>query len=154
MAEPVYDRYKPSFLDRLIDPDRKQSFKSVLLRDVEDLLNTHRPPDDYFEGLEEAGNSIANFGLMDMTQYASKSESEKQHIYQHIEQVIEKFEPRLQSVRVSPRDLEEVLKNEKDKVNRGDLYLRIQANIRGASEDIVFESVLNQGHHTLRGEPT
>lgn len=153
MPDPTYDRYTPSFLDRLIDPDRTQSFKTVLLRDVEDLLNTHRPPEELFEGLEEAGKSIANFGLKDLTGFPQKSENDRKLIYKHIEEVIEHFEPRVHHVKVTPRDYDEVEKEEKEQFKRGALYLRIQAQLRGASEDIVFESILelNKGHHTVRG---
>ena len=154
MAEHKYERYIPSFLDRLIDPERTQSFKAVLLRDVEDLLNTHRPPEGLFEGLEEVEHSIVNFGLRDLTLFAQKSDDDRKRIYQHIEETIERFEPRLQNVRVSPRDYEEVEKEEKALFKRGSLYLRIEAQLRGASESIVFESILelNKGHHTVRGD--
>lgn len=153
MPEPNYERYTPSFLDRLIDPERTQSFKSVLLRDVEDLLNTHRPPDELFEGLDDVSKSIANFGLKDLTLFAQKSDDDREKIYHHIEQTIEQFEPRLQHVKVTPRGYEEVEKEEKANFKRGSIYLRIEAKLRGASEDIVFESILelNKGHHTLRG---
>ena len=174
MADSTNYRYKPSFLDRISDPDRTQFntavdgqsdqsggkfqpsrdfdqtyFKKLLRRDIEDLLNTHRPPVDYFDVLEEAGKSIMNFGLQDVTQFPSKSEAEKQQIYRHIQEVIEDFEPRLENVRVTARDPEEIAKTEKDNLNHGSLYLRIEAKLRGDSEDIVFESMLKQGHHTL-----
>lgn len=153
MPENTHDRYIPSFLDRLIDPAQTQSFKSVLLRDVEDLLNTHRPPEGQFEGLEEVEKSVVNFGLKDLTLFAQKSEDDRNRVYRHIEETIERFEPRLQRVKVTPRDYDEVEKEEKAQFRRGSLYLRIEAQLRGASENIVFESILelNKGHHTVRG---
>jgi type VI secretion system protein ImpF len=139
----------PSVLDRLIDdePDRQseapQSRAQVLRdlkknvgRDLENLLNTrwrcvNWPPD-----LDQLELSLVNYGIPDFTGANMSQLSERERLRTIIERVIEKFEPRFKTVRVTMTDPED----ETDRV----LRFRIDAMLYAepAPEPVVFDSKL------------
>src|SRR5580692_5911477 len=104
----------PSILDRLIDPesagtaimigyDVPKMYRAVL-RDLEDLLNTRQTYRDMPAHLTEVHDSIMAYGLPDILSFDSVSTQERAQIGQSIQQVIERFEPRLREVHVSLLD--------------------------------------------------
>lgn len=111
--DPSKRNIQASILDRLIDNEPGVShepvhqrllsigqLKILVIRDLENLLNTKRqiiaPP----EVCKEVDNSLYNYGLTDFTASNPKSGAVRQQIRQDIEQTIMRFEPRLKNVTV------------------------------------------------------
>jgi type VI secretion system protein ImpF len=100
-------------LDRLIDADPTTSrepaqqrllnarqIKALVVRDLENLLNSRRnitalPPE--FRELE---NSLATYGLKDFTALSADNRQVRQSIRKDVEKAIARFEPRLKNVKV------------------------------------------------------
>jgi type VI secretion system protein ImpF len=164
--------WKPSVLDRLSDPAAGGSvgregyglrqIEEAVRRDLEDLLNTRRPPDTwtdedgherpFFEGLEEVPTSIANYGLRDLVRLDALTPEDRGTFAAHIAEVIANFEPRLTDVRVTVRDPEEVEKARRDDFRKTALYFHISARLAlDPSPDVAFETVLEltKGHHQV-----
>jgi type VI secretion system protein ImpF len=78
-----------------------QQMMDVVRRDLEELLNTHRPPQDLFEGTEECPSSIVNYGVPDVTSYDAATDDQKHEIAHLITTIINTFEPRLIDVQVT-----------------------------------------------------
>jgi type VI secretion system protein ImpF len=104
----------PSILDRLTDlePDTRtepagghamtwRDVKDAVRRDLENLLNTRqvhpRLPADY----EEAAQSVLTYGLPDFTQGTVGTPKERDTLRMSIEDVLQRFEPRLRHVKVT-----------------------------------------------------
>ena len=161
MAKPQADQpLVPSLLDRLIDraPEEKRELpksRSQVLRelkqsvrsDLEHLLNTHcrcrmLPP-----GLEELDRSLACYGIPDIRVAELSSGAGQQLFVRILEDVIGKFESRLQNVRVIP--LEDA--DPEDRI----LRFRIEAMLRmePAPEPVAFDSAMQQisGNIEVRG---
>lgn len=102
-----------SILDRLIDNEPGVSrepvhhrllsisqLKALVIRDLENLLNTKRqiitPP----ATCKEVDDSLYNYGLADFTASNPKSWAVQQQLRQDIENTIMRFEPRLKNVTV------------------------------------------------------
>jgi type VI secretion system protein ImpF len=104
----------PSVLDRLTDAESagtefRQGYSvaqmaEVVRRDLEDLLNTRRPPADMLEGLEQVRRSVVNFGLPDFSRLDPLTAQQRNEIAKTILDTITVFEPRLQRVRVTLAD--------------------------------------------------
>jgi type VI secretion system protein ImpF len=100
----------PSLLDRLLDPDSLGSAEqpgygmtqilAMVRQDVEDLLNTRKNHHHIDPLLEEVQNSIATYGLPDLTQMEASTSQARELIGKTIKGVIERFEPRLKEVHV------------------------------------------------------
>lgn len=71
--------------------------RRALRRDLEHLLNAHRPYPDWAEQVEE---SAIAFGLPDITTEDFSSEDVRQRVANHIGQCLRHHEPRLEGVRV------------------------------------------------------
>jgi type VI secretion system protein ImpF len=167
---------QPSVLDRLIDaesagtPDRPgytlRQMEDAVRRDLEDLLNTRRPPENaedengqpepFFGGLEEVPTSVANFGLRDLAYFNILTPELREEFARHIERVITAYEPRLQDVRVTVRDPAEVAEAKKNDFKKTALYFHIEARLNlDPAPEVAFESVLEltKGtHQVLKGE--
>lgn len=156
------DDYPPSFYDRLTDPGITANrcryslaqTEEAVLRDLEQLLNTKRPPEGFFEGLEAVRTSIANFGLADMTHKDGTSEDARSFISEHILDVIRIYEPRLTKVQVVPRRLEDVKEEQPKGWRVGAAYFRIVATLNvdpTPIEGVVFDTVLElaTGRHNV-----
>ncbi|QEL19741.1 type VI secretion system baseplate subunit TssE [Limnoglobus roseus] len=154
--------YPPSFFNRLTDPTIAANrcrysltqTEVAVLRDLEDLLNTKRPPDEYFAGLDMVSRSIANFGLRDATHQDGSSPHERLKIAEHILDVIQTHEPRLTNVQVIPRSLEEVKAEQPKGYRIGAAYFRIVATLNvdpTPIEGVVFDTMLElaTGHHNV-----
>ncbi len=98
----------PTLLDRLIDPDSggtaarrgydMRQIVAVVRRDLENLLNTRlgiTVSDEY----PEVVDSIVNYGIPDFASVNCTSHAHREQIGRRIDEVIERFEPRLRDVR-------------------------------------------------------
>ena len=156
------DDYPPSFFDRLTDPGISANrcryslaqTEAAVLRDLEQLLNTKRPPENYFEGLAAVNASIANFGLADQSHRDGSSSAVREQMAEHIHAVIEAFEPRLTQVQVIPRNLDEVKREQPKGYRIGAAYFRIVATLNvdpTPIEGVVFDTMLElaTGRHNV-----
>jgi len=114
MMNQIQPNIQASVLDRLIDQEPQVSSepvqyrflsvgqaKALVVRDLENLLNTKRtvwvPPLSY----REVTNSLFVYGLQDFTAQSPRSPVARQQLRRHIEGVISRFEPRLRNVKVT-----------------------------------------------------
>jgi type VI secretion system protein ImpF len=171
-----FQALKPSVLDRLIDAgsegttDRPgytlRQMEDAVRRDLEDLLNTRRPPESapgddgkpepFFGGLEEVPRSIVNFGLRDLAYFDTLTADVRAEFARHIEQVITTYEPRLRDIHVTVRDPAEVAEAKKQDFKRTALYFHIEARLNlDPAPEVMFETVLEltKGtHQVTKGE--
>jgi type VI secretion system protein ImpF len=136
----------PSILDRLVDPESAGTaaragygIEQVILavrRDLEDLLNTHRSiihlPEEYPEILK----SPVGYGIPDFGSLATSTPQQRNSIGQMVEDIINRFEPRLREVTVHVKD---------DSRGTHHLSVRFQIEARLRIEpypDISFETVM------------
>jgi len=141
-------RTKPSVLDRLLDDDPRmshetaasrfkslQQYKNSVRRDLEWLLNTRQIVGGIRSELEEAGHSLAAYGLPDFTSANIKSQADQTLVRRAVENVIRIFEPRLEDVVVTIVGREGI-----------DLTLRFRIDARlkvlPAPEPVTFDTVL------------
>jgi type VI secretion system protein ImpF len=150
-----------SVLDRLIDNDpahqseagltRAQSvraLKASLRRDLEWLLNTRRRADQAGDEYPEARRSLYNYGFPDFTTFSFSNPRDRQRLLRSLETTIATFEPRLESVRVIPIDIEGT-----------ELQRNVRFHIEGllkmdpAPEQVTFDTVLSltSGEYQVRG---
>jgi len=167
-----FQSLQPSVLDRLIDAesvgtrDRPgytlRQIEDAVRRDLEDLLNTRRPPeivtgDDgkpelFFGGLEEVPTSIANFGVRDLAYFDTLTPELRNEFAHHIEQVINIYEPRLKDVHVTVRDPAQVKEIQKSDFKRTAMYFHIEARLAlDPAPEVFFETMLEltKGHHEV-----
>jgi type VI secretion system protein ImpF len=144
----------PSMLDRLIDTDSSrpgqravyniQQILSAVRRDLENLLNTRQTPDPRIEDHPELARSVFNYGLPDITRRSASTGEERSEICELVEQIIERFEPRLKAVRAvalepRPGDLQTV---------RFEIHARLNVD---PSPDVTFGTVLElTGHASIQ----
>ncbi len=141
----------PSVLDRLLDYDpqtsteapRSQSqsladLKISIKRDLEWLLNTRHNGVEIAETLEELNESLAVYGLPDLTSLSVNSSTEQSRLAKSLENAIRIFEPRFINVKIS---LEPI-----DNTDR-QLKFRIEAHldIEPIPEPVSFDTVLQVG---------
>jgi len=160
-SEPFVNVYKPSVLDRLLDAREMRHGQTLLqleesiLRDLQDLLNTRRPPEEQFATLETASRTVANFGLMDFAHLELLSPRSREQVLDHIKIVIETYEPRLTEVEVMERSGEDLEKLAKNDFHKGAIYLQIKARLKGnPGPEVSFETILElaKGAHTVKKE--
>jgi type VI secretion system protein ImpF len=131
-----------SLLDRLCDVDdwpttRHNSmrlYRECVKRDVENLLNSRRPPIPDLHSYPRAALSVVNYGLPDINSY-SASGTDQNSLLNAMVQTLRTFEPRIQNLRVQ--------------VARSDTLTRsLRFHIEGrlqfdtTMEDIQFDTVL------------
>jgi type VI secretion system protein ImpF len=136
----------PSMLDRLIDPDSGgtqtrrgygiEQMVSVVGRDLEELLNTRLGVIHLPEEYPALQQSPLAFGLPDFGSVKTASAQSRQAIGRSIEEIVERFEPRLVDVRVhlvsDPRAKDSLA-----------VRFQIEAKMRVAPfPDVSFETVL------------
>jgi type VI secretion system protein ImpF len=167
-----FQTLNPSVLDRLIDAESAgtkerrgytlRQMENAVRRDLEDLLNTRRPPDRilgpdgrseaFFGGLTEISTSIVNYGLRDLAFYDTLTPELRAEFARHIEQVITVFEPRLRDVRVTVRDRDQMAEALKSDFRRTALYFHIDARLGlDPAPEVAFETVLEltKGTHQV-----
>jgi type VI secretion system protein ImpF len=105
----VQQDLQPSLLDRLTDPGSEgpgsqtgYSLEQLLQKvqeDLSDLLNTYasyrRPKEDY----PEVYNSIIAYGLPDLASMSAITPEQRAQIGRELQDVVERFEPRLKDVK-------------------------------------------------------
>lgn len=144
-------RITPSVLDRLLDFEPRESkeapkshsktladLKQSVKRDLEWLLNTRHNGIEIAETLEEVNQSLAVYGLPDLTSLSARNPNEQSRLAKALETALRIFEPRFINVKVS---LEPV-----DNTDR-QLRFHIEAHldIEPAPEPISFDTVLSVG---------
>ncbi len=145
----------PSVLDRLIDPDSSgtawrrgygvEQMTAVVLRDLDDLLNTRQSFDEVAAGYRELYRSVFSYGLPELTSLDSVTPQQREQIGRVIEAVIALHEPRLRDIRATLVDPGEG----KDRTVR----FRIDARLRlDPAPDVAFDTVLEltTGHYTVQ----
>jgi type VI secretion system protein ImpF len=138
-----------SVFDRLLDdePDNSREtaasrrqilreLKQSVSRDLENLLNTRQRWGEWPEPLVELEQSLVNYGIPDFTGVNMSVPSERERLRGIIQRVIERFEPRFQSVKVK------LLENS-EQFDRT-LRFRIDGllNVDPSPEPVVFDSQL------------
>ena len=140
----------PSVLDRLIDLEPRQTreasrshavslreVKAAIRRDVEWLLNSRAFIDAEKLG-EEAKNSVAVFGLPDITGVGAENPDERKNLTSALEQAIRVFEPRFLNPRITmepPTSTDRALK----------FRIETLLDVGSAPEPVVFDTVLQLG---------
>jgi type VI secretion system protein ImpF len=138
----------PSVLDRLLDnePDVSREaprsnhqvladLKLSLRRDLENLLNTRARCLQLPSDLTELNESLVNYGIPDITGQDLGQEKVRQKFCRELEEILRKYEPRFQSVKV------EMLAT--DTLDRT-LRFRIDGMIYAdpAPEPVIFDSAM------------
>jgi type VI secretion system protein ImpF len=104
-------RLMPSVLDRLTDPESmgtasaaagysEKEMMDAVREDLEDLLNTRISEVAIPPELTEVRDSIATYGLPDLSRYNGTSSEQSAELARVIATVIQRHEPRLKNVRV------------------------------------------------------
>ena len=140
-----------SILDRLIDyePDVSKELpksraktltelKQAVRRDLEWLLNTKRSVVEIPESLEETTNSMATYGLRDLTGLGISNPAEQQRLIKEVEKTLKTFEPRFMDLKVKLEPMNNLERS---------MRFKIEANldVEPAPEPIVFDTVLELG---------
>ena len=135
-----------SVLDRLIQSGEQEPrnssesirmLKDAVMRDVEWILNTRRIAELAPSHLTEVNNSVYHYGLADITSVSAGSPSARRELLRRVEQCVERFEPRLSSVRVSEPE------SEKSQESSRAIRFHIEAVLRYDDEPIFFDTVLD-----------
>jgi len=110
--------------------------KRNLLRDLEWLLNARQVSDAEEIPLEHLKNSVFTFGLPELSSYDAASAANPEGLQQSIARSIERHEPRLRNVEVTPIEL----KNRFDRLVR--FHIEGDLLIESEMERIEFDTVL------------
>ncbi len=150
----------PSILDRLIDDDpttareplkrRNQLVRELKLsvqRDLENLLNTRWRCVSWPPNLDELDVSLVNYGIPDFTGKRFATANERQTLRRILEQVIRRFEPRFEHLKIE-------LQDSADPTDRR-LNFRIDALLKAepAPEPVIFDTSLetSTGNFDVQG---
>ena len=147
-----------SVLDRLLDSDpgvsqepvqfRLQSVREVkasVIRDIENLLNTRKSPEEPPRDFRHLQDSLLVYGLRDFTALNPRSAATRQLLRAEIETMISRFEPRLRNVAVHL---------ETDAGNERVLRFRISGIliVEPLSEPVTFDTILDVSRVQFRVE--
>ncbi|WP_424813034.1 type VI secretion system baseplate subunit TssE [Roseococcus sp. YIM B11640] len=150
-------RVRMPLLDRLLDSDPAsprdapltpaialETLRSAVRRDLEALLNARRRRWPLPATAPELVTSPLGYGIPDATSGSYALPEKRQELAREVEQIIRRFEPRLQSVRVQLRESG----NELDRT----LRLKVDAVLRTdpIPEPISFETVIEAVSHEVR----
>lgn len=150
----------PSILDRLLDDKPRDAvegphatlfdvsaYKAAVARDLEALLNTRCvDPEGLIETYPEARTSVLAYGIHDLSSLSLLNPDDRATLRDRIRVTIERFEPRLNKVKValeSPRDFDRMLRFRVDAVLAGhpsrpmitlDAWLQLSSNQYGFVE--------------------
>ncbi|HOJ14926.1 MAG TPA: type VI secretion system baseplate subunit TssE [Deltaproteobacteria bacterium] len=110
---PSEENLLASVLDRLVDEEPEVSFEPVprrlldmrrvrelVVRDLENLLNTRCTVEFPDASFKEVGRSVFVYGIRDYTSLSPRSAAVRKSLRQDIERAIAVFEPRLRNVKV------------------------------------------------------
>jgi type VI secretion system protein ImpF len=149
----------PSVLDRLIDTAMQdgaarpwyglEQMVDAVQRDLEDLLNTRQSHDETAHEFPEVERSMATYGLPDLTALTAVTSHQREQIGRSIEEVVQRFEPRLKQVRA-------VLQDGGDNKLRSLRYrLEAKLNVDPAPE-VAFDTTLelSTGYYSVKSTAT
>ncbi|NNF00947.1 MAG: type VI secretion system baseplate subunit TssE [Pyrinomonadaceae bacterium] len=141
----------PSIIDRLLDFEPRistepaksrskslQELKQSVRRDLEWLLNTRKTVMDVPDTLEEVNNSLAVYGLHDLTGISIKNPKIQKALIEDVEKTIKTFEPRFLDLKISLEPFDNT-----DKQLRFKIEARL--DVEPTPEPIVFDTVLELG---------
>ncbi len=144
-------RITPSVLDRLLDFEPRESreapkshaksladLKQSVKRDLEWLLNTRHNGVEIPETLEEVNQSLAIYGLPDLTSLSARNPNEQNRLAKALETALRVFEPRFINVKVSLEPIDNT-----DRQLR--FHIEAHLDIEPAPEPISFDTVLSVG---------
>ncbi|MES2114071.1 MAG: type VI secretion system baseplate subunit TssE [Pseudomonadota bacterium] len=95
----------------------QEGYRAAVALDLENLLNTRVAlPSGKLARYPRCRKSILNYGLMDFAAYCLGSSNDRSAVCNHVKLAIERFEPRLQHVRVE-------LSTEHGAINRIDFHI-------------------------------
>lgn len=140
---------RQSVLDRLIDRDPRRGdptltweqsvsrLKFALLRDLEWLLNTRQTVAVDEELPPEVERSVYTYGLPDISSMSASDPDTHRRLIRHVEETIDRFEPRLSGVRAALVDNTEGGKQE--------IHILIEATLEmdPNPERVAFDTVLD-----------
>jgi type VI secretion system protein ImpF len=131
-----------SLLDRLCDVEEwpttrhssMRAYRESIKRDVENLLNSRKPPIPELQNYPRAVVSVLNYGLPDINSY-SDSGNDQNKLLTALVQTLRNYEPRIQNLRV--------FAVRPDTLTRS-LHFHIEGQIQFDTtiEDIQFDTVL------------
>jgi len=140
-----------SVFDRLLDfepnistePPKSRSrsleqLKQAVRRDLEWLLNTRRTLLDLPDTMEETSNSLAVYGLRDLTGISIKNHAIQKELVEDVEKTIRIFEPRFLELKVSLEPVGHTDKQLKFKIDG-------RLDVEPVPEPIVFDTILELG---------
>jgi type VI secretion system protein ImpF len=144
-------RITPSVLDRLLDFEPRESreapkshsktladLKQSVKRDLEWLLNTRHNGVQIAETLEEVNQSLAVYGLPDLTSLSARNPNEQSRLAKALETALRIFEPRFINVKVSLEPIDNT-----DRQLR--FHIEAHLDIEPVPEPISFDTVLSVG---------
>lgn len=144
-------RITPSVLDRLLDYEPRESkeapkshstslaeLKLSVKRDLEWLLNTRHNGIEIPETLEEVNESLAVYGLPDLTSLSAHNPNEQNRLAKALETALRVFEPRFINVKVSLEPIDST-----DRQLR--FHIEAHLDVEPAPEPISFDTVLSVG---------
>ena len=121
-----------------------RQIKAVVVRDLENLLNTRRRILSVPASYKEINNSVFMYGLGDFTSENPKNSSVRQRLRQDVEKAIARFEPRLKNVTVR---LEEDIEKERNLRFRISGLLVVEPETETVSFDTYFDT--NRGEYVI-----
>ncbi len=149
---------RASILDRLVDmepgvsrePLQQRLFditriKVMVVRDLENLLNTRRQILPVPASYKEINNSVFMYGIGDFTAENPRSRSVKRRLRQDIEKTISRFEPRLKNVTVRLEEDIEAGRNIRFRISG---TLVVESETEPVSFDTYFDT--NRGEYVIQ----
>ena len=100
--------FQASVIDRLCGSESAVSLGEIresVRSDLESLLNSQQGRNDIPEYFEEVQNSIATYGLNNFNSINLEAFDERQKLLRSIKRTIELFEPRLEKVDISDKEI-------------------------------------------------
>jgi type VI secretion system protein ImpF len=148
---------RATILDRLVDLEPGVSkepvqhrlydirqVKAMVVRDLENLLNTRRHILMVPASYKEVNNSVFMYGLGDFTSENPKSSPVRRQLRQDVERAISRFEPRLKNVTVRLEEDKERGHNLRFKISG---LLVVEPETEPVSFDTYFDT--NRGEYVI-----
>ena len=145
-----------SILDRLLDdsPDQTHELpprpaalindvRASVCRDLRGLLNTRRRLVGASDEYPELEDSLVNYGLPDLQSYEVRDDRGHQSLCRMIQETIERFEPRLQDVRVTQKDLDRKTMGRQAEVRVLSFQIEAVLVVEPMQEPVVFTTMLD-----------
>lgn len=149
---------RATILDRLVDmepgvsrePVQHRLFditriKAMVVRDLENLLNTRRQILPVPASYKEVNNSVFMYGVGDFTSENPRSPSVRRRLRQDIEKTISRFEPRLKNVTVRLEEDVEAGRNLRFRISG---LLVVEPETEPVTFDTYFDT--NRGEYVIQ----